>query len=45
MKSNVELTMRDFHISNNIKRAIANIDNPLRAKEFLVSALKVVHRE
>lgn len=43
MKSNVELTMKDFHISNNIKRAILNIENPSYAKEFLIAALRTVH--
>jgi hypothetical protein len=44
MKSNKELTMKEFHISNNIKRAMVNIENPLVAKEFLIAALRTLHR-
>lgn len=40
--SNKELTMKEFHIANNIRRAIVNIENPLVAKEFLIAALRVV---
>jgi hypothetical protein len=43
MKSNLEITEKEFIISQYIKQSIVNIDNPLRAKEFLVSALRVVH--
>lgn len=44
MKSNKDLTMQEFHISNNIKRALANIENPLVAKAFLIAALNTLHR-
>jgi hypothetical protein len=45
MLSNKELTMKEFHIANNIKRAIVNIEKPLVAKEFLIAAMKTLHRE
>jgi len=44
MKTNKELTLKEFHISNNIKRAMVNIENPLVAKEFLTAALRTLHR-
>jgi len=44
MKSNKELTMKEFHISNNIKCAMNNIENPLAVKEFLMAALRTLHR-
>jgi hypothetical protein len=44
MKSNKELTMKEFHISNNIKCAMNNIENPLVVKEFLIAALRTLHR-
>ena len=40
---NKDLTMKEFHISNNIKRAAANIENPLVALEFLRAAMKTLH--
>ena len=42
---NKDLTMKEFHISNNIKRAAANIENPLVALEFLRAAMKVLNDE
>lgn len=44
MRTNKDLTMQEFHIANNIKRAMVNIENPLVAKEFLVAALRTIYR-
>jgi hypothetical protein len=44
MLSNKDLTMKEFHISNNIKRAMVNLDNePEYAKTFLIAALQTLH--
>ena len=43
MLSNKDLTMKEFHIANNIKRAMVNIEDPLVAKEFLMAALRTLH--
>jgi hypothetical protein len=44
MKTNKELTMKEFHISNNIKRAMVHIDTDTDyAKTFLIAALRTVH--
>lgn len=40
--SNKTMTMKEFHVANNIKRAAANIENPLVALEFLRAAMKVL---
>jgi hypothetical protein len=37
--------MKEFHVSNNIKRAAANIENPLVALKFLRAAMKVLSDE
>jgi hypothetical protein len=42
---NKDLTMKEFHISNNIKRAAANIENPEYALQFLRTAMKVLNDE
>lgn len=42
---NKDLTMKEFHISNNIKRAAANIENPEYALQFLRAAMKVLNDE
>jgi hypothetical protein len=43
--SNKELTLKEFHIANNIKRAMLHIDDDTNyAKTFLVAALKTLHR-
>lgn len=45
MKSNKELTLSEFHIANNIKRAMLHIEtNPDYAKSFLLAALRSLHR-
>jgi hypothetical protein len=45
MKTNKELTLKEFHIANNIKRAMLNIDHDKEyAKTFLIAALKTLHR-
>lgn len=44
MKTNKELTLKEFHIANNIKRAMVHIDDDTDyAKTFLVAALKTLH--
>ena len=44
MKTNKELTMKEFHIANNIKRAMVHIDDDVNyAKTFLIAALKSLH--
>lgn len=43
MKANTELTISEFLASQNIKRAMLNIENPLVAKEFLLAALRELH--
>jgi hypothetical protein len=44
MLSNKELTLKEFHISNNIKRAMLHINNdPDYAKTFLLAALRTLH--
>ena len=41
---NKDLTMKEFHISNNIKRAMVNLDSdPEYAKTFLIVALQTLH--
>ena len=45
MRSNKELTLKEFHIANNIKRAMLHIDDDQQyAKTFLIAALKTLHR-
>ena len=45
MKTNKDLTMKEFHVSNNIKRAMLHIEtNPDYAKSFLLAALRSLHR-
>jgi hypothetical protein len=45
MKTNKELTLAEFHIANNIKRAMVHIDDDAQyAKTFLIAALKTLHR-
>jgi hypothetical protein len=45
MKTNKELTLKEFHIANNIKRAMVHIDDDTQyAKTFLVAAIKEIHR-
>jgi hypothetical protein len=42
--SNKELTLKEFHVSSNIKRAMVHIDNDKEyAKTFLIAALKALH--
>jgi hypothetical protein len=44
MKTNKELTLKEFHISNNIKRAMVHIDDDTQyAKTFLIAALRTLH--
>ena len=44
MLSNKDLTMKEFHIANNIKRAMVNLDSdPEYAKTFLIVALQTLH--
>ena len=44
MLSNKELTMKEFHIANNIKRAMVHIDTDTDyAKTFLIAALRTLH--
>ena len=45
MKSNKDLTMTEFHVATNIKRAMLHIEtNPDYAKSFLLAALRSLHR-
>ena len=45
MRSNKELTLKEFHIANNIKRAMLHIDDDQQyAKSFLLAALRELHR-
>jgi hypothetical protein len=45
MKTNKDLTLKEFHISNNIKRAMVHIDDDKEyAKTFLIAALKTLHK-
>ena len=45
MKSNKDLTLTEFHVANNIKRAMLHIEtNPDYAKSFLLAALRELHR-
>jgi hypothetical protein len=45
MKTNKELTLKEFHIANNIKRAMVHIDNDKEyAKTFLIAALQTLQR-
>ena len=45
MLSNKELTLKEFHVANNIKRAMLNIDDDKEyAKTFLIAALKNIHK-
>lgn len=45
MKTNKELTLKEFHISNNIKRAMLHLDTDTQyAKTFLMAAIKELHR-
>ena len=43
--SNKTMTMKEFHVANNIKRAAANIENPLVALKFLKAAMKTLNTE
>jgi hypothetical protein len=37
--------MKEFHIANNIKRAMLHVEtNPEYAKSFLLAALRALHR-
>lgn len=47
MLSNTQLSARDFEISFQIKLAMnmLNVENPLAAKENLLAALSVIHRD
>jgi hypothetical protein len=43
--SNKELTLKEFLVSSNIKRAMVHIDdNTEYAKTFLLAALRTLHR-
>lgn len=45
MLSNKELTLKEFHVSNNIKRAMLYLDTDSDfAKTFLIAALRELHR-
>jgi hypothetical protein len=45
MLSNKELTLKEFHVANNIKRAMLHVDDDKEyAKTFLIAALKTLHR-
>ena len=45
MLSNKELTLKEFHVSNNIKRAMLHLDTDSDfAKTFLIAALRELHR-
>ena len=42
---NKQLTLKEFHISNNVKRAMLHIDNnPDYAKTFLVAILQQLRK-
>lgn len=47
MLSNTQLSPRDFEISFQIKMAMnmLNVENPLAAKENLLAALSIIHRD
>jgi Tfp pilus assembly protein PilF len=47
MLSNTQISPRDFEISFQIKLAMnmLNAENPLAAKENLLAALSIVHRD
>ena len=44
MKSNKDLTISEFLVSQNIKRAMLHIENPNDCKEFLMKALQELYR-
>jgi Tfp pilus assembly protein PilF len=47
MLSNTQISPRDFEISFQIKLAMnmLNAENPLAAKENLLAALSIIHRD